>query len=680
MLLFYNSNGDLLKSVLEPVYQGSNRANEIYLVAPISANNTIWATYTLPNGEVGNPRLMVITQAPETIPDNAFGSFRVWHLLLDNNITEYIGDVKMSFFASNNLSQDETNITFEEIFIPIKKGSSISLPSGALPSDSFKEILNYLGEIQSSIMKNADDIEEINGKFDEVNGKFDEVNGEIAEVEEKTQTNKNNIEALTERVNTQQLSINNAVYKANYSKELATQAKEVAEDSFAVSASNTTRIVQNATRINQLNDKIAVLEGANAYLIVSELPTANINPKIIYLLPATDSENNNVYEEYIYVNNTWELIGTTKTDLSNLNYNYLLNTPIYNSYNGLDYEPSEAVFNPLPKPCYMRFTGETDTSRGLENGKIYYVEEVLTDKFNTRMIYRPIDGSKPVVYYNELSGIPIYLSWDGANAGTGENLINLQPGDYFKYTGNGEDGKGLTNGVIYLIGTKEVEGVISPTYTPINGQTKVIVNGEVVSEFNADTKVDKINPPVSVNGASYAYGTNITSKASGSVVTQNLIEYSSSSKASTIPLRGGSGNFYIGEPTLGGHCATKNYVDSLALYKHNITITGKRYRSADFQEDITIHGFIINKDSTLITTDYVNEQATTDTPTSEGWKTEILAYADESELGGGEQPWGGTILRIARAIENTNYGYSWWIYTNDGLLLNVYDAQIVDML
>lgn len=560
MLLFYNSNGDLLKSVLEPVYQGSNRANEIYLIAPLSANNTVWATYTWPNGKIGHPKLMVITQAPESIPDNAFGSFRVWRLLLDSNITKYIGDVKMSFFASNNLGQDETNITFEEIFIPIKKGSSISLPSGSLPSNIFDEILIYLGEIQSSIMTNADDIEALNGKFDGLTG-------DIEALEESTETNKNNIDALTQKVNTQQLSINNAVSNANYAKNTSIEAKEVAEDSFTVSASNTTQINQNATRINQLNDKIAVLEGANAYLIVNELPTANINPKIIYLLPATDSENNNVYEEYIYVNNTWELIGTTKNDLTNLNYDYLLNTPIYNSYNGLDYTSGEAVFTPLPKPCYMRFTGETDTSRGLETGKIYYVTIVgaVTN-------YAPIDGSKPVTNYNDLTGIPIYLSGDGSIAGTGENLINLQPGDYFKYNGNGEDGKGLTNGVIYIIGTKEVEGVIMPTYTPINGRTKVLVNGEAVSEFDADTKVDKITPPESVSGGSYAYVTSITSKANGSVVTPHLIEYGLSNKVQSIPLRGASGNFYIGEPTVGGHCATKNYVDGLALYKHNITL------------------------------------------------------------------------------------------------------------
>lgn len=664
MLLFYNSNGDLLKSVLEPVYQGSNRANEIYLIAPLSANNTVWATYTWPNGEVGHPKLMVITQAPESIPDNAFGSFRVWRLLLDSNITKYVGDVKMSFFASNNLGQDETNITFEEIFIPIKKGSSISLPSGSLPSNIFGEIIIYLGEIQSSIMKNADDIEALTGEIDGLTG-------DIEALKESTKTNKNNIEALTQSVNTQQLSINNAVSNAKYAKETSIEAKEVAEDSFTVSASNTTKINQNATRINQLNDKIAVLEGANAYLIVSELPTANINPKIIYLLPATDSENNNVYEEYIYVNNKWELIGTTKNDLTNLNYDYLLNTPIYNSYNGLDYEPSEAVFNPLPKPCYMRFTGETDTSRGLETGKIYYVTQV-----GAVINYAPIDGSKPVTYYNDLTGIPIYLSDDGSIAGTGENLINLQPGDYFKYTGNGVDGKGLTNGVIYLIGTKEVEGVIMPTYTPINGRTKVLVNGEVVEEFDADTKLDKIDSPGGVVKA-YCVANN-----------QALLMGTDNSG---VPLAGYIPRF-TNRKTLVTEKATNNFdcvnlkqFNEGLLYKHNITITGK-YRTSGMPEEsydiIVIRGYIIKKSATLITLqDVINASDSLDSVSS-GYNLGMVGTSQSYEYIAGQ-----TFAGIIRKLWYGTYDHS--ISTvnqlslfadGDNPFITIYEADISDTL
>lgn len=51
--------------------------------------------------------------------------------------------------------------------------------------------------------------------------------------------------------------------------------------------------------------------------IVSTLPTLNIDTNTIYLKPATDSKTNNIYEEYMYVNSKWEMIGTTAIDLSN---------------------------------------------------------------------------------------------------------------------------------------------------------------------------------------------------------------------------------------------------------------------------------------------------------------------------------------------------------------------------
>ena len=51
--------------------------------------------------------------------------------------------------------------------------------------------------------------------------------------------------------------------------------------------------------------------------VVDELPTKDISDTTIYLLRNTDSEGNNFFDEYIYVNKRWELIGTTKVDLSN---------------------------------------------------------------------------------------------------------------------------------------------------------------------------------------------------------------------------------------------------------------------------------------------------------------------------------------------------------------------------
>lgn len=66
----------------------------------------------------------------------------------------------------------------------------------------------------------------------------------------------------------------------------------------------------------EVNSLINNISSFNA-LIVETLPTQNISSTTIYLIPKTDSENDDYYDEYLYINNAWEMIGNTKIDLSN---------------------------------------------------------------------------------------------------------------------------------------------------------------------------------------------------------------------------------------------------------------------------------------------------------------------------------------------------------------------------
>lgn len=53
-------------------------------------------------------------------------------------------------------------------------------------------------------------------------------------------------------------------------------------------------------------------------LVVQTLPTQDISTTTIYLVPKATAETQDVYDEYLYVNNAWEHIGSTEIDLSNL--------------------------------------------------------------------------------------------------------------------------------------------------------------------------------------------------------------------------------------------------------------------------------------------------------------------------------------------------------------------------
>lgn len=67
--------------------------------------------------------------------------------------------------------------------------------------------------------------------------------------------------------------------------------------------------------INELKQLISLIPQFSIE-VVQTLPTEDISETTIYLVPSSDPEQGNYYDEYIYVNNTWELVGTTAVDLS----------------------------------------------------------------------------------------------------------------------------------------------------------------------------------------------------------------------------------------------------------------------------------------------------------------------------------------------------------------------------
>lgn len=62
--------------------------------------------------------------------------------------------------------------------------------------------------------------------------------------------------------------------------------------------------------------------------IVATLPTQDISTHTIYLAPASTTATNNYYNEYMYISNQWELIGSTQIDLSDYVTTQSLNTTL----------------------------------------------------------------------------------------------------------------------------------------------------------------------------------------------------------------------------------------------------------------------------------------------------------------------------------------------------------------
>lgn len=69
--------------------------------------------------------------------------------------------------------------------------------------------------------------------------------------------------------------------------------------------------------------------------IVTALPTTGIDLETIYMLPNSSSVTGNIYDEYMYINGAWEVIGTTEAELSNYETTADI-APYKNKVNGIE--------------------------------------------------------------------------------------------------------------------------------------------------------------------------------------------------------------------------------------------------------------------------------------------------------------------------------------------------------
>lgn len=119
----------------------------------------------------------------------------------------------------------------------------------------------------------------------------------------------------------------------------------------------------------EIDNKIASIV-TTTFEVVDELPEQG-ESNVIYLVPNEQSDDNE-YEEYIWVNNKWELIGTTKVDL----------TPYYTS------SQVDALINPISDSVTSLQQNKLDKNLGADNankhlgidssGNILPVNDVIT--------------------------------------------------------------------------------------------------------------------------------------------------------------------------------------------------------------------------------------------------------------------------------------------------------------
>lgn len=123
------------------------------------------------------------------------------------------------------------------------------------------------------------------------------------------------------------------------------------------------KIDELLTKVNNMPEDLSGLK----YQIVTELPTDNIDTSTIYLVETSSHD----YNEWIYVNNTWEMLGNTavdltgyatKEDIENINHSIII--PFKGSYTTDEYtEYYNLITNAYSNqhPIYLKLANSNGT-------------------------------------------------------------------------------------------------------------------------------------------------------------------------------------------------------------------------------------------------------------------------------------------------------------------------------
>ena len=145
MIFFLNANGVLLKSVPSRVFQGSNNANTIYVVAPVNQNAVASVRFILPNGTYTEQGIMALNTETEIgITDGNGNLYYAWTYDVPSVITAEAGQVQCQIVFTNGLQ----TITSDGITFTVEKGVP---PIEIENISTADELLNQLAIIQQTL-------------------------------------------------------------------------------------------------------------------------------------------------------------------------------------------------------------------------------------------------------------------------------------------------------------------------------------------------------------------------------------------------------------------------------------------------------------------------------------------------------------------------------------------------
>jgi hypothetical protein len=176
MIFIVDSQGTTKAALYEPIYQGSNSANRIVLLAPFPNSSQCVAHFCLPNGITLEP-VYLNTFANDVLETEKLNG---WYRNIEYPITQYAGTVDVQF----EITTTNGTIMSELTSFEVRKGN-FKTPEVTEESISlYREILNavtlYNGTTEEAIEEVNNSIEEINSKTNNTDSRVGGLESEIS--------------------------------------------------------------------------------------------------------------------------------------------------------------------------------------------------------------------------------------------------------------------------------------------------------------------------------------------------------------------------------------------------------------------------------------------------------------------------------------------------------------------
>lgn len=280
MIFIIDSQGNIINTVPESVYQGSNNANTIVLAGPISPYTSVTAAFKLPFN-LTTTEMIMTPGGKFNGPEDLDVDWYYWTLSVPDTVTAYAGKVEVQFKCYNTSQQVNTanggfivqpgvapeeppEPSSDDFYQQILDALALKQPiadSTLLPdvptttlTKTVPNAINYLYGQTADLGNTKQDKTDqglettdktVVGAINEVNDTANEANTTAEAAEDTANAAKQTADGVAGTANTALQNANNAVNTANQAQQTANQAQQTAND-IAGTANEAKQIAQAA--------------------------------------------------------------------------------------------------------------------------------------------------------------------------------------------------------------------------------------------------------------------------------------------------------------------------------------------------------------------------------------------------------------------------------------------------